>query len=655
MPLLWFAVSKFCVTNFKQSVAMGVIDIQSSHELIGGVHEPNGFALVGVYKRRLGQLAWINQRHVYNYPISDAEIEMLRGKWEAITELWLYYGSKGVRRVYGAEFIGIKSRNEFVAGYPDYPRGKSFHSDSYAVFRVAHRECSELGNAKVIVREKDFVRHKPLLVDVSRARHRKTNCEISCSLLPKDIATLPDGQCISLDVASSSADSNISNTVIPKSHSNTAIPKSHSSVSLQQNRGFTFIDLFAGIGGFHQAMSALGGKCVFACDINKQCRKVYAANYLKKGKPFIIGADVKKAIKDKIIPDFDLLCGGFPCQTFSKAGKRNGFRVIDAGNGGADERGELFFRIIDILKEHKECKYIILENVRNLADNENNWKIVCEELKKQGFVITEDPIITSPHRFGIPQVRERVYILGVRSDAINDADHKRIGKITLEMLNIKRYLKECPKNCISMLLDDKPNPKYFGPKEIEELLDIWEEFLQNVVEVKSPFWLHKAGLGIDDDDQYKNDPVIGYAKMPEWKQQLVWKSRVMYNKNRVFIDAWEKKYGMSNRNLIHQKFEWNASRDCSSIKDGIIQIRQSGVRVKNPDYFPSLVAMNNTPIVWDKKAKRYRYLSPKEAAKLQSFNKGFIFDNSDQVSYRQLGNSINVKLVKMFARALLRL
>ena len=604
------------------------------------------FALAGVYKRRLGQLAWIDKWHLYNYPISEAEVEILRTKWDAIKELWLYYGPRGVRRIYGAEFIGIKSRNEFVSSYPDYPRGKSCHSDSYAVFRVLKRKSSELEKVKVIVRENDFVRRKPTVEGVRNDCHHRSTCGSGCSFLPKEIALLPDDQCVFFNVTSSDASDGTANT---------AVAKSYSSASRQRKQGFTFIDLFAGIGGFHQALAALGGKCVFACDINEQCRKVYLANYLKDGKPFIIGSDIKKAIKDNTIPAFDVLCGGFPCQTFSKAGKRNGFKVIDAGNGGADERGELFFRIIDILNEHKECKYIILENVRNLADNKENWEIVCEELRKQGFVITEDPIITSPHRFGIPQVRERVYILGIRSDVIKSINLKQKGKITLEMLNIKKYFKKCPKNCIAMLLDDKPDAKYFLPKELEELLNIWEEFLQNVSDVKSPFWLHKAGLGIDDDDQYKRDPGIGYATMPEWKQKLVWRSREIYNNNRVFIDAWEKKYKMRQRILIHQKFEWNASRDCSSIKDGIIQIRQSGVRVKNPDYFPSLVAMNNTPIVWDKKAERYRYLSPKEAAKLQSFDKGFVFDDSDQVSYRQLGNSINVKIVKMFARALLRL
>ncbi len=418
---------------------------------------------------------------------------------------------------------------------------------------------------------------------------------------------------------------------------------------------FKFIDLFCGIGGFHQAMAALGGKCVFACDINEMCRKVYEKNYKKDGNDFIIGSDINKAISDKIIPQFDVLCGGFPCQTFSKAGKRSGFEVVETENGEKDERGQLFFRIIDILKEHSECKYVVLENVRNLADNEDNWKVVCEKLKEQGFVITEEPIIESPHNFGIPQVRDRVYILGVRKEYVKNDTLKETGKITRQMLNIEEHYVKCPQNSIPLLLDEFTEEKYYVSKELTEVLDIWEEFLQNVDGVKSPFWLHKAGLGIYDEEEYKKDKVIGYAKMPEWKQKLVDKSRKMYIENHDFIDKWAENHKMTGRSLIHQKFEWNASKTCSSIKEGIIQFRQSGVRVKNPDYFPSLVAMINTPIVWDSSAMKYRYLSPREAAKLQSFNDDFIFDESDPVSYRQLGNSVNVKLVKMFAEALLKL
>lgn len=418
---------------------------------------------------------------------------------------------------------------------------------------------------------------------------------------------------------------------------------------------FTFVDLFCGIGGFHQAMASLGGKCVFACDINQLCRDVYAANYKATGDELIISDDIKKAARDKNLPQFDVLCGGFPCQTFSKAGKQNGFKVVENENGETDDRGQLFFRIIDILQYHPECNYVILENVRNLADKENDWKVVCDELKKLGFVITEDAIIESPHKFGIPQVRERVYILGVKEHAIQSEELRNSKKITREMLNISSHYKECPKNSIPMLLDATCDPKYYVPDEIAEVLDIWEEFLQNVKGVKSPFWLHKAGLGIYDDEQYKSDPVIGYQDMPEWKKEMVWKSREMYNNNFEFIDKWVERHKMTERSLIHQKFEWNASRDCTTIKQGITQFRQSGVRVKNPDYFPSLVAMNNTPIVWDETAKKYRYLSPHEAAKLQSFRDDFIFNESDPVSYRQLGNSVNVKLVRMFAEALLKL
>ena len=90
------------------------------------------------------------------------------------------------------------------------------------------------------------------------------------------------------------------------------------------------------------------------------------------------------------------------------------------------------------------------------------------------------------------------------------------------------------------------------------------------------------------------------------------------------------------------------------MKDGIIQIRQSGIRVKRPNYFPSLVVMKNTPIVWDKQRKHYRYITPKEASRLQSFDDSFIFSDTDSVSYEQLGNSVNVELVRMFANELFK-
>lgn len=418
---------------------------------------------------------------------------------------------------------------------------------------------------------------------------------------------------------------------------------------------FRFIDLFCGIGGFHQAMTPLGGKCVFASDINEQCREVYKKNFAPNDE-FVVYGDINKAIKENVIPEFDVLCGGFPCQTFSKAGNQNGFEIVEKENGQKDERGQLFYRIIDILKEHPECKYVVLENVRNLADKKDNWDVICKELKEQGFIITEEPIIESPHNFGVPQVRERVFILGIREDAFDGRKTLPQGHLTRDILEIDNLADKCPSNgnCLPGIIDKNVDSKYYVSEEIEKLLEAWEEFRANVKGLCSPFWLHKAGVGIYNREDYYNDLEIGYQDMPGWKKVMVMRSRVMYENNYKFIDAWIKKHGMQNKILIQQKFEWNCGKDCNSIKQGIIQIRQSGVRVKRPNYFPSLVAMNNTPIIWDEEANKFRYFTPKESAKLQSFKDDYVFSDSDVVTYRQLGNSVNVNLVRMFAEALFK-
>ena len=322
-----------------------------------------------------------------------------------------------------------------------------------------------------------------------------------------------------------------------------------------------------------------------------------------------------------------------------------------ATGGEKDERGQLFYRIVDILQNHPECKFIVLENVRNLADKKENWEIICNELKKLDFVITDEPLIASPHQFGIPQVRERVFILGVKRSVIDRRRGLPLGYLTRESLQIDTHKSPINEkdNCLRKVLDKKVDKKYLVPEEIEEILDIWEEFRENVDGIMSPFWIHKAGIGIYDRDEYLNDKAIGYSEMPPWKKQMVMRSRIMYENNYDFIDDWIEKYDMRSRILLHQKFEWNVGNDCKSMREGIIQIRQSGIRVKRPNYFPSLVAMNNTPIVWDAQRNHYRYITPREASRLQSFDESFIFSDIDSVSYEQLGNSVNVELVKIFA------
>ena len=166
---------------------------------------------------------------------------------------------------------------------------------------------------------------------------------------------------------------------------------------------FKFIDLFCGIGGFHQAMADLGGECVYASDIDADCRKTYERNYGIKP-----DGDITK-VEAVDIPEHDVLCGGFPCQAFSKAGKRLGF---------ADEtKGTLFFDICRILKHHMP-KYALLENVRNLAshDGGNTWRVIHNTLDELGYNVIDEPVIFSPHYIGVPQHRERVFIMCVRKD-----------------------------------------------------------------------------------------------------------------------------------------------------------------------------------------------------------------------------------------------
>lgn len=413
-------------------------------------------------------------------------------------------------------------------------------------------------------------------------------------------------------------------------------------MQLKQYR-FKFVDLFAGIGGFHQAMRYLGGKCVLAAEIDEECLTTYRANYsMAKSK---ILKDVND-INPSSIPSFDVLCAGFPCQPFSKAGLQKGFKD--------KSRGNLFYRIMDILDKHPEVKFIILENVRNLADKTENWDIIRNELMVRNFYITEEPIILSPSDFGIPQIRERVYILGIRKD-IRDQKILTNGFIHVNDLHLENYLKKCKFGDAEKILEEDADDKYLLSDEEVLMITAWDEFRVNtgIVLIGFPIWMDSFGMGIDKmDDFYESQ---GYFSMPDWKKTFVRRNRDLYITNREYIDRWADKYEMTKRIKLYRKFEWNCGKDVDNIKDAIIQIRQSGIRAKRPTYFPSLVAISNTPIIWDKVKQSFRRLTPREAANLQSFNKRFKFIGPDKTIYRQLGNSVNVRVVKILGRSLFRL
>lgn len=167
---------------------------------------------------------------------------------------------------------------------------------------------------------------------------------------------------------------------------------------------FTFIDLFAGIGGFRLAMQNLKGKCVFTSEWDEQAKKTYEVNFGEV--PF---GDITKEETKRFIPDnFDVLCAGFPCQAFSIAGKRGGFEDI---------RGTLFFDVAEIIKR-KRPKAIFLENVKGLTNHDKGRTLstILNVLREDLGYYVPEPMIINAKDFGVPQNRERIYIVGFRND-----------------------------------------------------------------------------------------------------------------------------------------------------------------------------------------------------------------------------------------------
>lgn len=262
---------------------------------------------------------------------------------------------------------------------------------------------------------------------------------------------------------------------------------------------FRFIDLFAGVGGFHQAMRYLGGECVMAAEVNEECKKTYRLNYHTEEKE--IRGDVREIDPTTIAP-FDVLCAGFPCQPFSKAGAQRGFQD--------KTRGNLFYTIMDILDAHPEVKFVILENVRNLADKTENWDIITSELTQRNFYITEEPIILSPSDFGIPQIRERVYILGIRKDIRNEKILSN-GFIHKTDLQLEKHFKKCKMGDAWTILEDNVDDTYIISQEQEQMIYAWDEFRigTGLKVIGFPVWIDSFGVGIDDDNEVFHSQ--GYA------------------------------------------------------------------------------------------------------------------------------------------------
>ena len=491
-----------------------------------------------------------------------------------------------------------------------------------------------------------------------------------------------------------------------------------------KEEGLKFIDLFCGIGGFHYALTLTDdnkthtkNKCVLACDINKECRATYKDNFNLEPTD-----DVTK-LENEEVPDFDILCAGFPCQPFSNGGKKKSFK---------DARGNLFEEIIRIAK-CKKPSFMFLENVKHIlkVDNGNVFKTILTKLREIDYVVSCQTL--SPHQLGIPQQRERVIFTCIKKDvyeakyktkpdifAHNDTPHKtdiivkeetketettsettetetetttpttattKAKKPKEEKFDLKLYndfnfdlgLSSEPTMQNIYETDKEKTKKYKISDELVDVLNAWDVMVKTVAtgEKLSPTILchefktiiFKAQSPIDTEVATEEEGEEGeegkegkevvlefdtaFDALVQWKKDYIQKNRPLYEKYKKQWKKWYKKHStLLKKKEIYGKLEWQTGpkKEDDSIWKYFIQVRQSGIRVKKTNYFPTLVAIVQTPIYGVEK----RYITPRECAKLQSFPDEFKLHAKDNIAYKQFGNAVNVAVIRTITNIILQ-
>lgn len=471
---------------------------------------------------------------------------------------------------------------------------------------------------------------------------------------------------------------------------NDLIRTNHRELPLPENlQDLHIVDLFAGLGGFHHALNKLGKemgfkvKCVFASELREDLRHLYEKNYkidYKRINPDITKLETEEII-ERDIPEHDILCGGFPCQPFSKAGKQQGF---DDEEG----RGILFNYIAKIIHVRRP-KFIFLENVSNLEthDEGRTWQTIQDILKNElNYDIRAEVI--SPHEYGYPQYRKRLYIVGI---------DKNLGDLKDFKFPIKPVKATC--NIHEIMEKEKPSEPQPLKDAQRHYIEVWQKFLdlcsQNDAKLPAaPIWAMEFGadydfeetapayqtlddlknkhgkLGCAIDGMTKEDCIRllpNYAQtdknktFPDWKKKFIRENRRFYNENKGWLDDWKQQIVDWENSFM--KFEWNCDESKHmTIDDKILQFRPSGLRVKRPTYSPALTYMSSQVPIFpgaiykDENGNEIhgRFMTMVEAARIQGMGDLSFGDLPKARIYEALGNAVDVEIVKIIAKDLIK-
>ena len=433
-----------------------------------------------------------------------------------------------------------------------------------------------------------------------------------------------------------------------------------------------FIDLFAGLGGFHAALADLGLECVFASEIDPDLRELYTENFPSMRAK--TRGDIRLLETKNAIPPHDILCAGFPCQPFSKSGSQKGLTE--------PTQGTLFHQIVDILRKHKPG-FVFLENVGNFErhDNGRTWRIVRESLETIGYQVKGTEHVTtggdgllSPHHLGHPHTRERFYIVGRLNGNLPEKVFPDIDRFRVTTLqDIVQRADE--------LSDEDKKEAALTPLQ-RACINHWDDLLQRIpdaVDLPSfPIWTDELDARYPYEHQtpytmttralkrsLSSHPDFAYdmtheellrllpsyarsrdAVFPEWKVRFIQQNRewLLANK-RCFSTEWISQLRTYPASL--RKFEWNCNGEERKLWKHVLQFRPSGLRVKRYTSSPALIAMTSTqiPIL----GPEHRFLTRIEGLRLQGLKDDHKLPDSRVAAFRALGNAVHAGVVREIA------